>query len=90
MSDHHLLWRIRLGDAHKPTGRTRHFVGNTPAPIPVELSIVQYPGDPGYYLFYCDESGKKFTDTYHESVEQAKAQAEWEYNVRPEEWSCCQ
>lgn len=89
MSDYHLLWRIRLGESHNPTGRTRHSVGGAPAPVPVELRIIQYPQDQGYYLFYCDESGKEFTDTYHESVEEAKAQAKWEFNVMPDEWESC-
>jgi len=84
MSDYHLLWRVRLGADHKPTGRTRHNIGGAPAPVPVELRIAQY--DEGYYLFYCDEFGKEFTDTYHEFVEEAKAQAKWEFNVKPEEW----
>jgi hypothetical protein len=89
MSDYRVLWRIRLAEGHTPTGRTRHTVGGTPAPLPAELRIVQYAGDQGYYLFYCDESGKEFTDTYHETVEEAKAQAKWEFEVGPEEWEPC-
>lgn len=89
MSDYQILWRIRLGEGHTPTGRTHHIVGGTSAPMPVELRIVQYADDQGYYLFYCDASGKEFTDTYHESVEEAKKQAKWEFEVGPDEWERC-
>jgi hypothetical protein len=55
-------------------------------PPPSELRIVKYDGDSGFYLFYCDDSGKEFTDTYHDSLEEALAQAEWEFGVKPHEW----
>jgi hypothetical protein len=86
MADHDLIRRIRLGAAHRPTGRTRHFVHGELAPVPVELRIVQYEGDPGYYLLYCDESGTEFTDTYHGSLEGAMSQAEWEFGTKADEW----
>lgn len=86
MLDFYLLWKIRLGERHTPTGKTHHYVGGVQAPVPVELRIIQYPEDEGYYLFYCDGAGKEFTDTYHATVEEAKAQAEWEFSVKPEEW----
>jgi hypothetical protein len=31
------------------------------------------------YLYSCDENWVPFTDTWHESVEEAKRQAEFEY-----------
>jgi hypothetical protein len=43
-------------------------------------------GDPGYYLFYCDDSGVEFTDTYHDSLDQALSQAEWEFRTKADEW----
>lgn len=60
-------------------GRTRHTIGNKPAPLPVELQIVQFEGEDGYYLFYCDEKGREFTDTHHDSIQRAMEQAEWEF-----------
>jgi hypothetical protein len=81
-----VLRRIRLGPSHTPTGKTRHVLGSQPVPVPSELRIVQYSRDAGYYLFYCDDSGNEFTDTYHDSIDKAMAQAEWEFRVRPEEW----
>lgn len=53
------------------TGNTAHYDSDTILPQPFALTIVQYDGDSGFYLFYLDESGKEQTDTYHESIEGA-------------------
>ena len=50
------------------------------------LRIVQYEDDSDFYLFYCDKDGIEFTDTLHETVAAAKAQAKFEFNVQPDEW----
>jgi hypothetical protein len=55
-------------------------------PTPVLLRIVQYDGDSGVYLFYCDESGREMTDTYHDDVEQAMAQGDFEFSVAHTDW----
>jgi len=69
------------------TGKTKHFVGNREVETPSKLQIIQYPNDDGFYLFYLDDGAAILTDTYHNSVEGAMEQAQWEFNVRPEEWS---
>ncbi len=86
MSECKVLRRLQLGPGHQPTGRTRHVVGGRLAPLPTELQIAQYEGDPGYYLFYCDEAGVQITDTYHDTIAAALAQAAWEYNTSEGEW----
>jgi hypothetical protein len=86
MNEPSILHRCRLTSDHTPTGRTRHLAGGEVLPAPSELRIVQYLNDPGYYLFYCDDTGKELTDTYHDSVEGAMAQAEWEFEVGKHEW----
>jgi hypothetical protein len=80
---------IRLGPQHKPTGRTRHLVGGAPIAKPSALRIVSYDGDPGFYLLYLDTEGKELTDTYHDTLEAALDQAEWEFGVTPDEWESC-
>lgn len=87
MDEPKLLRRIKLKSAHKPTGKTQHFHGDKPLPAPTELRIVQFSSDPGCYLFYCDESGIEMTDTYHDSVQEAMAQAEFEFGIAADEWS---
>jgi len=86
MTKPRILHRVRLEAHHKPTGKTRHFCGNVELPTPKELRIAKYDDDPGFYLFYCADSGGEFTDTYHDSLEAAFAQAEHEFGVRPQEW----
>lgn len=49
-----VIRRVVVGAANAPTGRTRHYKGVEELPSPVELRIVQYANDPGYYLFDCD------------------------------------
>ena len=55
-------------------------------PHPAMLRIVKY-GDSGVYLYYCDEAGGEYTDTWHETIARAIEQAEFEFNVRPQEWT---
>ena len=43
------------------------------------LAICQYPGEDAFYLFGCDADWGTITDTWHQSIEDAKVQAEFEY-----------
>lgn len=63
-----------------PTGRTRHAVGNAEVGNFAGLAIAHYAGKIGVYLFYCDENWVAITDTFHDSVEQAVRQAEFEFD----------
>ena len=90
---HHI---ITLKPHHRPTGKTRHTSGTISdegelirgpeLPAPHSLMIAQLQPDRGYYLLYLDESGEEITDTYHDSLEKALEQAEWEFNVKTDEW----
>ena len=86
MNDPMILRRLLLNPAHIPTGKTRHVVGGEMLSPPAELRIVRYLGDPGYYLFYCDNTGKELTDTYHDTLAGAVAQAAWEFSTKEEDW----
>ena len=52
----------------------------------MSLEVAQIGDDPGFYLLYRDSAGEPLTDTYHDSLDQAFSQAEFEFEVRPEEW----
>jgi len=41
----------------------------------------------GFYLFGCDPDWNVVTDTWHESVDDAKEQAEFEYEGISKTWS---
>jgi hypothetical protein len=61
------------------TGRTVHMVDGEIVVTPAALAIAEYEGESGVYLFYCDPEWGVVTDTFHESVDSAVEQAQWEY-----------
>jgi hypothetical protein len=63
------------------TGRTRHVVDGADAGPFAGLAIAQYDGESGVYLFYCDPEWRAITDTFHETIEDAVKQAEFEYGA---------
>jgi hypothetical protein len=76
-------------DDVRPTSNTRHLRGALPIdgelaggeliPPAKALAIVRYPGEDNVYLFGIDDNGQGQSDTWHETVEDALAQAEYEY-----------
>ena len=62
-----------------PTGQTRHSVNGQDVSAFAALAMAKYPDDPGIYLFYCDEAWTTMTDTYHDDLEHAIGQAEFEF-----------
>lgn len=90
MEKYKILFQIRLGANHKSTGKTSHYElqGNVKTPILniTQLQIAKYPDAAGYYLLYLDKNGEELTDTYHENIESAMQQAEWEFSVKANEW----
>lgn len=77
---------LRLTEAHRPTGATSHRVDGKPVEAAAELRVMQFEGDPGFYLIHLDKSGEELTDTYHETIEQAFEQAHFEYGIVRDEW----
>lgn len=73
-----VLWWADLARA-SATGWTTHRVRGEVLGPAAGLAICRYAGDGEFYLFYCDAEWNVRTDTCHESVERAKAQAEFEY-----------
>lgn len=68
------------------TGNTQHFVNGEVLNTPYGLAICQYkPGD-GYYLFLCTDSWIEVSDTWHETIEDSKDQAEFEYSGISYNW----
>jgi hypothetical protein len=43
--------------------------------------------DGAFYLFYFDSNGNRLTDTWHETVERAKAQARFEFEIEEHDWN---
>jgi hypothetical protein len=86
--DFQALRRVDLGPQHHAS-RTRHTLwdkdGDRSFPPFVSLEIASYREDKGCYLLHICGDGIG-TDTWHETIEQAMDQAEWEFGVTPEEW----
>lgn len=51
------------------------------------MAICQYEGHDGYYLFGCNAEWDAVTDTCHQTLEEAKEQAEFEYVGVSETWA---
>ena len=62
-----------------PTGATKHIVGGQEATGFQGLAIATYEGQGGFYLFYCDDHWQVVTDTWHQTYEDALAQAAFEF-----------
>jgi len=82
--------RVLLGPQHVRPGRTKHTLvdgsGASAFPPFVSLEIAIYPGEQSCYLFHACENGQG-TDTWHQSIEEAMEQAEYEFGVRKSEWT---
>ena len=86
MADYIVVQRVKLTSLHRPTGKTLHLGASGPLPPPTELQIVVFPEPSAYYLLHFDTEGVEMGDTYHDSLEDALAQAEREFQIRPDEW----
>jgi hypothetical protein len=50
------------------------------------IAICKCETQEGYYLFRCNSSWKEFADTWHETIEDAQDQAEFEYSGIVNNW----
>ncbi len=75
-----------IDERHRHTGNCRQIVAGVLMGAAAGLAICRYAGEDGYYLFGCDEDWGTQTDTWHETLEDAKAQAEFEYEGVSATW----
>jgi len=68
----------------RATGVTVHRGPDGVIPPASALAIVE--SETSFYLLYCDREWQVLTDTWHVSVNEAKAQAEFEYAGISEAW----
>ena len=74
------------------TGKTVHLRGERVADrirvstlaAPTSVEVVEQDG--AFYLLRLDDDGECIADTWHETVEAAKARANFEYAIREEDW----
>jgi hypothetical protein len=74
------------------TGKTLHRQGERIAdeivisalPPPTSVEILEQDG--AFYLLRLDSQGQGITDTWHDTLESAKAQAAFEYEIEESDW----
>ncbi len=75
------------------TGATAHYIGGVgrdgefeakPALVPSSVEIQE--AESGWLLLRIDASGAPITDTWHASLEEAKEQARFEYEIEEGDW----
>ncbi len=76
----------QIDSRHKHTGNCRQIVAGVLQGAAAGLAICQYEGESCYYLFGCDLEWNSVTDTWHQTLEEAKEQAEFEYEGVSETW----
>lgn len=82
-----VIKQVTLGPGHVKTGKTRHYgPDGKELPKPAVLQIAYFPNGSGFYLCHFAGDGKELTDTFHTTVDDAYAQAEWEFLIKPGEW----
>lgn len=79
IDDARVIRYTRIDARHQHTGNTRQLVADQLLGPASGLAICQYPGDKSFYLFSCDVQWRCLTDTWHESLDDAQHQAEFEY-----------
>jgi hypothetical protein len=76
------------------TGKTKHLLGTqtdhaslriTELPDPVAVRLVEQDG--AFFLFRLDENGEYISDSWHATVDEAKAQANFEYDIEEVDWT---
>jgi hypothetical protein len=75
----------RLDGRQRPTGNTRHLANGTLLGPAAGLAICRL-ADGGFYLFGCDAGWNPITDTWHETLDDALHQAEFEYEGVGSTW----
>jgi hypothetical protein len=75
-----------IDERHRHTAKTKQIVSGVVQGAASGLAICEYSGEDSYYLFGCDSDWNSVTDTWHLSLEDAKLQADFEYEGVSETW----
>jgi hypothetical protein len=89
MSELTSLFRVELSEHRLCPGRTKHSLsdasGTREFPPFTALEICSTANESSFYLMYESETGLG-TDTWHQTLDDAMHQAEWEFGVVKSEW----
>ena len=76
----------RIDQRHRHTGNCQQIRDSIIQGPAAALAICRYDNDSSCYLFGCAFEWNVITDTCHETIEDAKRQAEFEYSGVSETW----
>jgi hypothetical protein len=71
---------------HRFTGACKQIVHHQLMGAMSGLAICQYEGEEAFYLFGCGSEWRTVTDTWHQTLDEAKSQAEFEYEGVSKTW----
>ncbi len=81
-----VLMFTSINDKHTFTGDCKQIVaGEIMGPM-AGLAICQYDGETAYFLLGCDRDWSQVTDTWHQTLDEAIYQAEFEYAGTKNTW----
>ena len=75
-----------IDNRHVFTRKCRQLVENEIIGPVSGLAICQYNSEDAFYLFGCNKDWQSITDTWHQSIEDAISQAEFEYENTSKTW----
>jgi len=81
-----ILCYTSIDGRHRHTGNCHLIVDGVLQGPAAGLIICQFDGESGFYLFGCDENWDQVTDTWHQTLEDAQHQAEFEYEGVSKTW----
>ena len=81
-----VIYSTPIDARHRFTGNCKQVVAGVVQDPMAALAIGQYEGEDCFYLFGCDISWNCVTDTWHPTLDEALAQAEFEYAGVSQTW----
>lgn len=79
IGDAQVICAAPIDARHIPTGACKQIVNGVVMGPAAGVAICKYNED-GFYLFGCDSEWQVISDTWHQSIEDAISQAEFEYS----------
>jgi hypothetical protein len=77
----------RIDERHRPTGSCTHIRSDIGVLGPAwGLAICKPRDGQGYFLYRCEDDWMPVTDTWHETIDDAKHQAQFEYEGIESTW----
>jgi hypothetical protein len=76
-----------VDERHRPTGNCRQVISGAEQGPAAGLAICRFEDKEAFYLFGCDADWNPVSDTWHETLEKALDQAEFEYEGISDTWN---